>query len=228
MPRVAQLIAYHRVSTQRQGQFRLGTRGTEAAVALYAAATGSGLIASYTEVESGRKSDRPELPKAIRHAKPLRATLVIANRDRLAGNLAVIANLMDSGVEFVACDVPQASRVTLHIVAAVAEAEALAISTPVREALAAEKARGTKQGASRLGRPRSSRSIARRARLGRRRSDPRAARVLRRCAAGRAAVEGRGPIASSLGAKLDLNSYTTRLGKLWTAIQVSRLLKIAA
>jgi DNA invertase Pin-like site-specific DNA recombinase len=226
---MAQLIAYHRVSTQRQGQSGLGLEAQQAAVAAYAAATRSDLLASYTEVESGRKSDRPELAKAIRHAKRLRATLVIAKLDRLARNVAFIANLMDSGVEFVACDMPQANRLTLHIMAAVAEAEAVAISTRVREALAAAKARGTKLGASRVGHPtftaeHQARGAAASAKI---RADE-----LRECYSDVLPIALRlseeGLSLREIGARLDADGHTTRLGKPWTAIQVSRLLKMPA
>jgi DNA invertase Pin-like site-specific DNA recombinase len=90
-------------------------------------------VASYVEVETGkRSSDRPELAKALCAARKAKATLLIAKLDRLARNVAFIANLMDAGVEFLACDQPFASRLTLHILAAVAEDEAKLQRTPRR------------------------------------------------------------------------------------------------
>jgi DNA invertase Pin-like site-specific DNA recombinase len=108
----------------------------------YSQQVGSPIIKVYTEVETGKKSDRPELAKALAHAKRAKATLVVAKLDRLARNVAFTAALMENGVDFVACDMPTANRLTIHILAAVAEAEAKAISDRTKAALAAYKARG--------------------------------------------------------------------------------------
>jgi len=143
------LIAYYRVSSKRQGRSGLGLEAQQAAVAAYARQHGAKVLASYTEVESGKRSDRPELAKAIAHAKRARATLVVAKLDRLARNVAFTSKLMDSGVDFVCCDNPHATRLTIHILAAVAEDEARRISERTKAALAAAKRRGTKLGASR-------------------------------------------------------------------------------
>jgi DNA invertase Pin-like site-specific DNA recombinase len=140
-----QLVAYYRVSTDRQGRSGLGLDAQRAAVAVYAAGRGE-ITAEFTEIESGRKIDRPQLAAALDLAAKRRAVLVIARLDRLARNVAFIAGLMDSRVEFVACDMPQASRLTLHILAAVAEHEREMISQRTKAALAAAKARGTKLG----------------------------------------------------------------------------------
>ena len=99
-----------------------------------AGAIGCEVIAEFREVESGRKSDRPVLRQALAYAKAKRATLLIAKLDRLARNVAFIANLMEAGVEFRACDLPEASRFILHVMAAVAEQEARAISDRTRAA----------------------------------------------------------------------------------------------
>lgn len=148
-------IAYYRVSTDKQGKSGLGLDAQRAAVAGHLAGRGD-LLAEFTEVESGKKSDRPQLAEALAQCRRRKATLIIAKLDRLARNVAFIANLMESGVEFVACDMPNANRLTLHILAAVAEHEREMISTRTKDALAAAKARGI-----RLGNPRPAESAAR-------------------------------------------------------------------
>jgi DNA invertase Pin-like site-specific DNA recombinase len=104
------------------------------------------LVGEFVEVESGKKSDRPELARAIEACRKYRARLVIAKLDRLSRNLAFVATLMDSGVEFVAVDNPHANKLTIHILAAVAEHEREAISERTKAALAAAKARGKRLG----------------------------------------------------------------------------------
>lgn len=138
-------VAYYRVSTARQGNSGLGLDAQRAAVTRHI--HGGELVAEFTEIESGKRNDRPQLAAALAAAKKAKATLVIAKLDRLARNMAFIAALMDTkGVEFQACDFPQASRLTLHIMAAVAENEARMISERTKVALAAAKARGTRIG----------------------------------------------------------------------------------
>jgi len=138
------LVAYYRVSTERQGQSGLGLDAQRSAVAAYAA--GRDLLGEFVEVESGRKDNRPQLAAALALCRQKRAVLVIAKLDRLARSVAFISNLMESGVEFVAVDMPQANRLTLHILAAVAEHEREMISQRTRAALAAARAKGTKLG----------------------------------------------------------------------------------
>lgn len=145
------LIGYYRVSTKKQGDSGLGLEAQQAAVKSFAAASGATILAAYTEVESGKLADRPELAKAVAHARRAKAKLVIAKLDRLARNVAFLSALMDSGCEFVACDNPHANRLTIHILAAVAEDEARRISERTKAALTAAKARGTLLGSARPG-----------------------------------------------------------------------------
>src|SRR5215831_9781263 len=137
-------IAYFRVSTDKQGRSGLGLEAQKAAVASYVAA--GQLLASYTEVESGRRNDRPALAAAVAACKQHKATLVVAKLDRLARSVYFIASLMEAKVDFVCCDMPTANRLTLHVLSAVAEHEREAISTRTKAALAAAKARGVKLG----------------------------------------------------------------------------------
>lgn len=135
-------VSYIRVSTQRQGSSGLGLSAQRSAVQQFCKQHGSTMVREFREVESGRNNDRAVLHEAIAYAKRAKATLLIAKLDRLARNVAFIANLMESGIEFRACDVPEANRLLLHIMAAVAEAEAKAISDRTRVALQAAKERG--------------------------------------------------------------------------------------
>ena len=119
---VTGLIGYRRVSTAQQGQSGLGLEAQLAALQAYSKQTGRPLIAVYTEVESGKVSDRPELKKALAHAKRNKACLCVARLDRLSRNVAFLSAIMDSGADFVAIDNPAATRLVLHILIAVAEA----------------------------------------------------------------------------------------------------------
>jgi DNA invertase Pin-like site-specific DNA recombinase len=144
-------IAYYRVSTQKQGTSGLGLEAQRNAVVDYLNGGRWELIAEFTEVESGKDADRPELAKALGLCRIHNATLIIAKLDRLARNVAFISNLMEAGVEFTAVDFPQANRLTVHILAAVAEHEAAMISARTKAALAAAKARGVVLGGDRAG-----------------------------------------------------------------------------
>jgi DNA invertase Pin-like site-specific DNA recombinase len=139
-------VAYYRVSTQRQGRSGLGLEAQQTAVQDYLNGGDWRLVAEVTEVESGKRSDRPKLAEALKLSRLHGATLIIAKLDRLARNVAFISNLMESGVEFHAVDFPQANRLTVHILAAVAEHEAKMISERTKAALAAAKRRGVKLG----------------------------------------------------------------------------------
>src|SRR3954453_14161932 len=139
-------IAYYRVSTQAQGASGLGLEAQRAAVLAYLDGGSWHLADEFVEVESGRKDDRPELAKALAACRRLGATLVIAKLDRLARRVSFVSALMDSGVEFVAVDFPTANKLTIHILAAVAEHEREMIAKRPKDALAAAKARGRKLG----------------------------------------------------------------------------------
>jgi DNA invertase Pin-like site-specific DNA recombinase len=147
--RVQRFVAYYRVSTERQGKSGLGLEAQQKAVADYLNGGKWKLIGEFTEIESGKRKDRPELEKALRLCRTQKATLIIAKLDRLARNVHFISGLMESQVDFVAVDFPQANRLTVHILAAVAEHEAKMISDRTKAALGAAKARGVKLGGDR-------------------------------------------------------------------------------
>lgn len=172
-------VSYVRVSTQRQGTSGLGLDAQRKAVADYLGGSAGGLVEEFTEIESGRRNDRPQLAAALAACRKHRATLLIAKLDRLARNVAFVANLMESGVEFVAVDMPMANRLTVHILAAVAEHEREMISARTKAALAAAKARGRRLGWSIEERREEQRQASRRgADSGRSRADAFAANVV--------------------------------------------------
>lgn len=138
-------VTYLRVSTDRQGKSGLGLEAQRAAVLDHVAGKGQ-IAAEYVEIESGKRNERPQLARAMAEAKRIGAVLLIAKLDRLARNVAFIANLLEAGVEIAAADMPEANRFLLHVMAAVAEHEAQAISDRTRAALAAAKARGVALG----------------------------------------------------------------------------------
>ena len=140
------LVAYERVSTARQGASGLGLEAQRKVIEDFAASRDADVLARFTEVESGRKANRPELAKALHLAKVTGATLVIAKLGRLSRNAAFLLALRDSGVRFMAVDMPEANDLTVGILALVAQAEREAISRRTKEALAIAKARGVKLG----------------------------------------------------------------------------------
>ena len=146
-------VAYLRVSTDKQGRSGLGLEAQQAAIDAFLRPGDHLIQPPFVEVESGKKDDRPQLEAAIALCRKTGATLLIAKLDRLARKLAFIANLLDSGVEFTAADMPNANRLTVHIMAAMAEHEREMISTRTKAALQAAKARGVKLGGDRGYRP---------------------------------------------------------------------------
>src|SRR5436190_15055306 len=149
-PHQGKFIAYFRVSTDKQGKSGLGVEAQRKAVLDYLNGGRWSLMQEFVEIESGKHNDRPQLTAALAACKKHRAKLVIAKLDRLSRNLAFIAALMESGVEFVAVDNPHATKLTVHILAAVAEHEREMIAQRTRDALQAAKARGKILGNPRL------------------------------------------------------------------------------
>lgn len=136
-------IAYYRVSTQRQGRSGLGLEAQRKSVEDYLNGGHWTLVSEFVETESGKNNDRPALKQALEACRKHKAKLVIAKLDRLARNVAFIANLMEANVEFIAVDMPMANKLTLHILAAVAQHEGEMISARTKAALQAAKRRGT-------------------------------------------------------------------------------------
>lgn len=135
-------IAYYRVSTTSQGHSGLGLEAQQAAVRAYVQSVGGVLVNEFKEVESGAINDRTELKAALKLCRTQKAMLVIAKLDRLARSVHFISELLQSGVEFVAADMPHANKLTIHIIAAVAEYEREVIAQRTKAALKAAKAKG--------------------------------------------------------------------------------------
>lgn len=153
-------IAYYRVSTARQGRSGLGLEAQRDAVMGYLKGTQGRLLAEFTEIESGKRNDRPELQRAMGRAKVSGARLLIAKMDRLSRNAAFLLTLRDSGVRFIAADLPNADETVVGIMAVMAEAERKAISKRTKEALAVARRRLAKVGKT-LGNPNGARALRR-------------------------------------------------------------------
>lgn len=135
--------AYLRVSTQKQGISGLGLEAQRKAIEHL---LGGQPYEEFIEVESGKKSKRPQLEAAIAYCRKHKTKLVIAKLDRLARNVHFISGLMETGIDFIAADMPNADRFMLHVYAAMAEEEGRRISERTKAALAAAKDRGVKLG----------------------------------------------------------------------------------
>ena len=218
-------IGYYRVSTDRQGRSGLGLEAQFASVREYVSTQGE-LVAEYTEVESGKRADRPKLRQALSHARRIGAILVIAKLDRLARNVAFLSALMESGTEFIAVDNLNASKLTIHLLAAVAEDEARRISQRTKDALKAFKARGGKLGsqhpkgkkistaAAKIGQPLGAAATSKKATEAYADLLPELIR-LRDC----------GFSYKAIARILNGENQTTRLGKPWNPVQVKRVLR---
>jgi DNA invertase Pin-like site-specific DNA recombinase len=205
-------IAYYRVSTEQQGRSGLGLEAQQKAVTDYLNGGNWSVIAEFTEVETGKRNDRPELERALGACRKQKAKLVIAKLDRLSRNLAFIAALMDSGIEFIGVDNPHANRLTLHILAAVAQHEREMIAARTKAALQASKARGT-----RLGRN-GAENLAPAYRVAAMERARAFAPIIAECAA-------KGMSARAIARELEARKVSTPKGGAWHAATVLRIMK---
>jgi len=213
-------VAYYRVSTAKQGRSGLGLEAQRTSVQTYV--KDGRIVREYVEVESGKRNDRPELAKAIECARREGATLIIAKLDRLARSVAFIFALRDSGVKFIACDMPEANTLTIGLLAALAQHERELISERTKAALAAKKAKGCI-----LGSPQNLtwEAILKAAESRRRRAREHPANrqatelvlLYRNCGLSYTAIAG----------KLNSNGHVTRRGKRFTPCTIQRLLERA-
>lgn len=218
-------VAYYRVSTQQQGQSGLGLEAQQAAVHAYLDGGCWKLIGEFTEVESGAKATRPQLAAAFAQCRLTGAKLVIAKLDRLSRDAHFLLGLEKAGIDFVAADMPSANRMTVGIMAVVAQEERRMISERTKVALAAAKARGTSLGGWRATRKDGSArkapgAIENAQAAAKARSDEHAARVAPIVTALRDDGMGLNAIAKELTAR----HVATLKGGQWTATAVRRLL----
>jgi DNA invertase Pin-like site-specific DNA recombinase len=213
-------VAYMRVSTARQGKSGLGLEAQRDSVRQFVAQRGGKIIApEFVEVESGKNNDRPELAKAIKRCRLTGATLVVAKLDRLSRNAAFLLTLRDSGVKFVAVDLPDANTLTVGVMASVAQYEREAISERTKKALAAARKRGVALGGYREESP----DIAR--------FQKKAVQAVREGADKRAeewrdtieALQAEGLSLNAMAARLNDDGLPTSRGGAWTATAVSRV-----
>jgi DNA invertase Pin-like site-specific DNA recombinase len=215
-------VAYHRCSTERQGKSGLGLEAQQKSVATYLAGGSCSLIASFTEVESGKTDVRPKLQEALATCRIHNATLLIAKLDRLSRDAHFLLGLQKSGVRFVAVDMPHADNFTVGILALVAQKEREMISQRTKDALAAARVRGVKLGGTRN----NSSSIS---------SIGRVASVTTRSTKATSRAKDLAPIIRdqmsqgqplrAIGSHLDALGIRTARGSNWTAAAVQRVMK---
>jgi DNA invertase Pin-like site-specific DNA recombinase len=220
-----QFVLYYRVSTKQQEESGLGLEAQKATAEAYVKQNGGTIVGTFIEVESGKDSTRKEIYNAIALANKTWSTLLIAKLDRLSRNVFFTSLLMESQVKFIACDSPQASRLTIHILAAVAESETEMIASRTRESLAAFKKRGGLLGPKTFKNPEEWKP---------KQEKSRQLATLKNALVAHAANEETRIIAKSLRANFlsfqaianELNrlDHRTRTGKAWNKSQVKRLM----
>lgn len=214
-------VAYYRVSTRSQGESGLGLEAQREAVQRF---IGEGrIISEFTEVESGGRDDRPQLAQALRMVRLSGARLVVAKLDRLSRSLGFLVRLQDSHVPFVCADLPEATELTVHIYAAMAQHERRMISARTKAALAAARERGTVLGNPRLAEVRCEDTSAARA------VHVALAREFRddiRVVIGE--LEKTASSSAEIARELNRIGYRTRRGGMWSTTQVIRYQRAAA
>lgn len=214
------IVAYYRVSTRKQGESGLGLESQRQIVSGFASEKSSKIIGEFTEVESGRKSDkqRKQLAAALDMCKQTGAVLVIAKLDRLARNLEFVCSLQNSGVNFIACDMPTANKFTVQVMSAFAQQERESISERVKSALVIAKQRGVV-----LGSPQNLTDSGRELGLAARRENAANNENNQKAMVVIEQMRKSGAAWSAIATKLNGSGFKTRRGKEFQAVQVQRL-----
>ena len=213
-------VAYYRVSTQKQGKSGLGLEAQRKMVADFIACNGGELSAEFTEVESGKVDDRPELLAAMKHADLVGAKLLVGKLDRLSRDLHFITSLQKSKVEFAVCDLPGCDSFTINIYGALAQREREMISARTKAGLQAAKARGVSLGTNNLKREMVHEASAKGVEVIKHNADTFAAKVLPVIRA----LQEQGSSLRNIAAELDRLGVQTARGKQWTPTAVKNVL----
>lgn len=216
-------IAYFRVSTAKQGIKGLGMEAQKLTVNQYITANNGNLIAEFVEVESGKKTNRNELNKALELAKEKNATLIVSKLDRLARNVEFIFTLKNSGVTFVACDLPDFNTLTIGIFATMAQHERELISKRTKEGLSVKKTQLAKEGKT-LGTPVNLTAAATAKGLEVRKHNAATAKENIQALELVEMYRAKGLTLQQIADKLNKSGYKTRRGKMFTTSQIQLLL----
>ena len=211
------LVVYRRVSTQKQGRSGLGLEAQDSCIKSHAAQTGCRVIGEFTEIETGKIDDRPELEKAKMFARKRKATLVIAKLDRLSRDVHFITGLIKDRIDFFAVDCPNDDVTMIQFRAVIAEDEARKISQRTKAALAAAKARGVV-----LGKPENLTPEAQAKGASANRGQAVTAYALITPMIEK--LRATGLSMKAIAEKLNEGGYTIRTGSTWTAMQIKRIL----
>jgi DNA invertase Pin-like site-specific DNA recombinase len=213
-------VAYYRVSTQKQGKSGLGLDAQRKMVTDFVTNHGGEIVAEFTEIESGRREDRPELMKAMKHATLVGGRLLVGKLDRLSRDLHFITSLQKSRIDFVVADLPGCDSFTINIYGSLAQREREMIASRTKAGLAAAKARGIKLGTNNLNREVVKEASAKGVRIRQQNADSFASRV-------RPTIEAllsRGMSLRGVAAELEKLGVQTARGGVWTATAVKNAL----
>lgn len=213
-------VAYYRVSTQKQGKSGLGLEAQKKMVSDFVAANSGEVVAEFTEVESAKRDDRPELIAAIKHADLVGGRLLVGKLDRLSRDLHFILSLQKSRVDFCICDMPGCDSFTIHIYGALAQRERELIAERTKAGLAAAKARGVKLGTDNL-KPELAKEASEK---GVRRIKADADRFAAKVSPTIRALQGQGYSLRRIAEELDRLGVATARGGRWTATAVKNVL----